>query len=396
MDSNLGLNMRRILSYIFVAASSAIMGLLIALIASFVTLSLGLLWVGAVGGVSFFMYSTGLDQKIYNGFFLLGVLGGLFLFVNLGMNKVFSFSENKFSRLKEYTNKIADKIYSQSSFKANYKSDNAWKNSSNQQVAIVQRGFQIKTKNRLRLFCVMSAFIVSFVAVILSKDYYYIDWREVFTQTIFYGVLLGLAVIALMQGFWWVKGEPHPVSIEKENEVNGITSEALFNLCMGSAKEINLKIDSFGQLPMGDSEFLKTMENDLDASALIESVVYTYTLLCYCMLKHDNNFLESKLNSEFGTSILSNLARIDHERSASLSGDRSQAIARQSKSLNQGIETALHMCNESRSNSFKVLEAAATLFCSKVFKNGVNEIREVINISRKTIRNFDSEIKKYA
>jgi hypothetical protein len=231
----------------------------------------------------------------------------------------------------------------------------------------------MKIKNRIRLFTVVSSFVISFLMIVISNGYDEIIWDEAIHKTFFYGTILSLCIIILIQGFWWTTKDvwpessavrhkksldiwheglkvareqkakdvkPENIDVPREKSTKdvkpetvqlvfgqeSITTNILINLCIEAGKEIQLETGYLVKLPLGDNEILKEMMKYVQSNTLIESTILSFTLLNYCMLKKDKNFLKSIVSNILYKSLANKLARIERELCGSESGAASNAL----------------------------------------------------------------------
>ncbi len=185
-------------------------------------------------------------------------------------------------------------------------------------------------------------------------------------------------------------------NIKYKDTINNISQKLLFDLCMSGANTLADNHGGFIEPKNGSNDILKMMSKDLNVTILLESIIHSFSLVHYCMLKFSKTYSSSDLSDKFYESTLGYLLQIDSGIYGGDSHDKQTTISRQKKALKHGVEVADHMYRESNVQTFKVLEAASTLYCSKIFKNEVNQIREIINISRALISENDKAIKNHA
>lgn len=219
---------------------------------------------------------------------------------------------------------------------------------------------------------------------------------QIFTATIQKGILG--SVEAMIQMYLKRSGRTNvpPMRVQTGSE---ISSEQLFTLCIRNAKKLHLKVAEFDS-PLPNVEgFLGDMVNDLEKDISRQCLLHCYALITHCMLKKNRQYLGTKLDSEFGTSIMSNLVELDMN-SFNLPGapqkDRSSAISRQKQQMKEAVELAIHMLSNEKFEGVSVFEAGVRLFCSRLNKSKPEHLQAIERISKSIVAETDRVVSQNA
>jgi len=237
-------------------------------------------------------------------------------------------------------------------------------------------------KRRLRILVVALVVIFSYISI--YRNTWRIDEFDMFIVMPILAVLCGLiGYLAINCIYWVIEGFE---SKAKNDE------QVLFDICLsGSEILLNEKSD-FKNLSVEDNELLSKMKGDLTASFEIASISYSFSLVCCSALKIDIDFFSSDTGEDFTKLVMSKLVHID-SASFDESLDDEKLILRSKKSINEAIEAAKHMQKSPHNQFSKLLEALATLYCSKIFENEVKKIGKIIKISRNLIKTNEKLVK---
>ena len=240
-------------------------------------------------------------------------------------------------------------------------------------------------KRRLRLITSILVAIATYVYLYINE--WSLDVENIFLHFPLISALFYVISFSLLTSVYWVLE-----GFEKEKDTPDIL---LFDICMSGADTLTNKISKFSELPVGNNNFLSKMSADLDSTILLESITLSFSLVCYSMLKIDKDFFSTYLSNQFTESIMHKLIKIDSGLyDEQLNSEK--AKSRNKQALEKAIEAAEHMSRAPQNQSLKILEAVATLYCSKVFKNEIKQIQEIIKISRSLIKTNDQAVKKIA
>jgi hypothetical protein len=107
------------------------------------------------------------------------------------------------------------------------------------------------------------------------------------------------------------------------------------------------------------------------------------------MFKADRKYLGSKLDSEFGSSIMSNLIKFDMDN-VGLPGDpkkdKSEVISWQKKQMKEALEFAISMvASTGKAQGLAVFEAVIRSFCSKTNNTNPKHIQAIERLSKNII-----------
>tara|TARA_R100001377_G_scaffold56888_2_gene33899 strand:- start:1164 stop:2318 length:1155 start_codon:yes stop_codon:yes gene_type:complete len=215
---------------------------------------------------------------------------------------------------------------------------------------------------------------------------------QIFTDTIQKGILG--SVEAMIQMYLKRGGRKNVPPMRVKNG-SGISSEQLFTLCIRHAKMLHLKVAEFDP-PLPNVEgFLSDMINDLEKDISRQCLLHCYALITHCMLKKNGQYLGTKLDSEFGTSIMSNLVELDMN-SFNLPGatqkDRNSAISRQKQQMKEAVELAIHMLSNEKYEGVSVFEAGVKLFCSRLNKSKPEHLQAIERISQSIVAETDKVV----
>lgn len=219
---------------------------------------------------------------------------------------------------------------------------------------------------------------------------------KIFTATIQKGILGSIEAMIKM---YLERSGRTSVPPKRGQTRSGISSEQLFTLCIRNAEKLHLKLAEFDP-PLPHVEgFLGNMVNDLEKNITRQCLLHSYALITHCMLKKNRQYLGTELDSEFGTSIMSNLVELDMN-SFNLPGapksDRTSAISRQRQQMKEAVELAIHMLNNEKFEGVSVLEAGVRLFCSRINKFKPEQLQAIELLSKSIVAETDRVIDENA
>lgn len=249
---------------------------------------------------------------------------------------------------------------------------------------------------RIFIFTTLISFFIPIIFAVGSMDYSGdIDWELVLLQS----TVLSIAAVGFLIGINWISAANSAGSDVNSQTSNKLDSKLLFEQCIENAKQINLllaKLD--GPIPELGAIFNK-MQKELDGRNRIWCVRHSFTLLVYALLKENKSYLGSKLDSELGTSIMTNLIKIDQSSinpEENGANSREKAVARQSKNMREAVALAMHMEKGNSIDGLSPTQAVVKIFCSGVFKMEPEHLKEVEKLTRKQMKLNTELLRRYA
>lgn len=237
-------------------------------------------------------------------------------------------------------------------------------------------------KRRLRLFLSILAAVISYIFLCVTE--WDLDQEDIFFFFPLISALFFLILFFLVTAIYWVLE-----GFENEAKEN---DQILFDICLSGSESLLKEKSRFKDQPVEDNDLLSKMKGDLSATFMLASISYSFGLVCYSALKIDVDFLSSDLGKDFTRLVLYKLIEID-ATSFDKGLDDEKVIARSKKAINDAVEAAEHMQRAPRDQFLKLLEAIATLYCSKIFENEVKKIGSTIKTTRNLIKTNDKLIK---
>lgn len=215
---------------------------------------------------------------------------------------------------------------------------------------------------------------------------------QIFTATIKKGILGSIETMVKM---YLERSEGATAQPKQGQAKPRISSEQLFSLCIRNAKKLHLKVAEFDP-PLPNMEgILGDMANDLENEMTRQCLLHSYALITHCMLKNNRQYLGTELDSEFGTSIMSNLVELDMNSFNLPKGpksDRSSAISRQRQQMKEAVELAIHMLSNGKFEGVSALEAGVRRFCSRIHKFEPDHLQAIERLSKSIVAETDRVI----